>query len=124
MGRPLIPDRAMATIRSVAARSRRSTCRLLDPPAGRDAEGAPAGGDWTPAGSVPCRVDAASRVPTEGLFGAAIAAEADYVVAFGPDVAVRARQRVAVGGEELEVVGVHDLGTYRAEVYAACTDVD
>lgn len=119
-------DAALSAVAAFAAGTRTASCRLLDPPAGNDEAGAPVGGDYAPAGApVPCRIDPANRAVVERTFGGGLEAGVEYVVAFARGTAVRPGQRVAIpGGEQLQVVGVTDLGTYQAETYAACTDVD
>ena len=115
----------MAAIRAIAARSHASTCRLYDPPSGRTPGGGNAPGTYLQTGPpVPCRVDPGGRQAVEQVFGGRVQGQVDYVVAFPPGTAVKGKQRVGVGGETLEVIAATDLGTYQAEVYAACTDID
>lgn len=115
---------AVAAARAFAAATHRSACVLLDPPAGVDRGGADAGGAWTPAATVPCRVDPTGRAAREGVFGGRVGVTIDYVVAFPVGTAVSDRQRVAVNGEVFEVAAVTDADDYQAEVYAACRDAD
>jgi hypothetical protein len=124
MGRPFYPPAALDRMRQTDERAMPDRCDRITPASGggTNPDGSPAE-DLPPVttAGIPCRLSPLGG-PEEAVYAARLQGAQGYLVALPLGTTVTEQDRLVVGGQTFEVIGV-PLDSYATSVRAVCKDI-
>lgn len=112
---PALSRGSARNVSRLLTRFRTDLCVIQRPTSGTDAGGAPVGG-FTAIAVVPCRIQAAGRMPIEAVSGGRVGPVADYELYFDPGIDIRSKDRIAANGKTMDVVSDFDAQSHGFEL--------